>query len=131
MKKNITIFHLKIIIFHSREKSQYIALMCCRNASMSIFFRSGEGCSFGTVTIEPRHKNTNFLHMRKQSRRSAARVISAFVCASKIVQSHNCHSNSEISGLWPFSVAVQSGLCTTWSETPKTCFLPTRLNSRP
>ena len=34
---------------------------------------------------------------------------------------------SEISSLWPFSVAVQPGLCGTWSETPKTGFLTTRL----
>ena len=30
---------------------------------------------------------------------------------------------SEISSLWPSSVAVQPGLCRTWSETPKTGFL--------
>ena len=34
---------------------------------------------------------------------------------------------SEISSLWPSSVAVQPGLCRTWSETPKTGFLTTRL----
>ena len=35
---------------------------------------------------------------------------------------------SEFSSLWPSSVAVQPGLCLTWSETPKTGFLTTRLN---
>ena len=34
---------------------------------------------------------------------------------------------SEISSLWPFSVVVQPGLCRTWSETPKTGFLTTRI----
>ena len=34
---------------------------------------------------------------------------------------------SEISSLSPSSVAVQPGLCRTWSETPKTGFLTTRL----
>ena len=34
---------------------------------------------------------------------------------------------SEISSLQPFSVAVQPGLCQTWSETPKTGFLIMRL----
>ena len=34
---------------------------------------------------------------------------------------------SEISSLYPYSVAVQPGLCWTWSETPKTGFLRTRL----
>ena len=33
----------------------------------------------------------------------------------------------EISSLKPSSVAVQPGLCQTWSETPKTGFLRTRL----
>ena len=36
-------------------------------------------------------------------------------------------SNYEISRLQPSSVDVQSGLCRTWSETPKTGFLRTRL----
>ena len=36
-------------------------------------------------------------------------------------------SKSEISSLWPSTVAVQPGLCQTWSETPKTGFLTTRL----
>ena len=34
---------------------------------------------------------------------------------------------SEISSLYPSSVAVQRSLCQTWSETPKTGFLVTRL----
>ena len=34
---------------------------------------------------------------------------------------------SKISSLWPSSVSVQSVLCRTWSETPKTGFLATRL----
>ena len=33
----------------------------------------------------------------------------------------------EISSLHPSSVAVQPGLCRTWSETPKTDFLTARL----
>ena len=35
---------------------------------------------------------------------------------------------SEISSLQPSSVAVQPGLCRTWSETPNTEFLTTRPN---
>ena len=34
---------------------------------------------------------------------------------------------SEISSLQPSSVAVQTGLCRTWSGTPKTAFLTMRL----
>ena len=36
-------------------------------------------------------------------------------------------SKSEISSLYPSSLIVQPGLCRTWSETPKTSFLRTRL----
>ena len=36
-------------------------------------------------------------------------------------------TKSEFSSLQPSSVAVQPGLCRTWSETPKTGFLITRL----
>ena len=36
-------------------------------------------------------------------------------------------SKSEISSLGPSSATVQPGLCGTWSETPKTGFLTTRL----
>ena len=36
-------------------------------------------------------------------------------------------SKSEISSLYPSSIAVQPGLCRAWSETPKTDFLTTRL----
>ena len=36
-------------------------------------------------------------------------------------------SKSEISSLYSSSVLVQPGLCRTWSQTPKTGFLTTRL----
>ena len=36
-------------------------------------------------------------------------------------------AKSKISRLWASSVALQPGLCRTWSETPKTGFLRTRL----
>ena len=39
-------------------------------------------------------------------------------------------SKCEISSLEPSSVTAQPGLCQTWSETPKTSFLTTRLISR-
>ena len=37
-------------------------------------------------------------------------------------------AKSKISSLQPSSVGLQPGLCQTWSETPKTGFLTTRLN---
>ena len=40
-------------------------------------------------------------------------------------------SKYEISSLYTSSVAVQPGLCGTWSENPKTGFLTTRLKFTP
>ena len=39
-------------------------------------------------------------------------------------------SKYEISSLEPSCVVVESGLCGTWSETPKTGFLTTRLKQQ-
>ena len=53
-------------------------------------------------------------------------LISAFVvhCPDSIIP---LVSISEISSLHLVSVAAQVGLCLTWSQTPKTAFLVTRL----
>ena len=56
-------------------------------------------------------------------------LISPFVvrCLDSII---SLVSISEISSLYLASVAAQAGLCLTWSQTPKTGFLVTRLISR-
>ena len=41
---------------------------------------------------------------------------------------HGFFLKSEISSFYPSSEAAQTGLCQTWSETPKTGFLASRLN---
>ena len=51
-----------------------------------------------------------------------AKLISAFVSSTRLERFF------EISSLFPSSVAEQPGLCWSWSETPKTGFLMTRLN---
>ena len=56
------------------------------------------------------------------------RGYSAFVFATRIVQSLY-FLNPKFQASEPSSVAAQSGLCRTWSETPKTGFLITRLKS--
>ena len=58
--------------------------------------------------------------------RGTVLLISAFVFAKYIVPSLH-FLNLKISSLKSASVAVQPGLCRTWSETPKTGFLMTRL----
>ena len=55
-----------------------------------------------------------------------AKLISAFVLATRIVQSLY-FLNPKFQTSSHLSVAVQPGLCETWSETPKTGFLRTRL----
>ena len=49
------------------------------------------------------------------------------LCLSYIDTTIPLLSKSEISSLYLSSVAVQPGLCQTWSETPKTDFLTMRL----
>ena len=86
------------------------------------------------LSHEPRREKAGFLHMRKQRRRSASRLltaklISAFVFANYIVHSLyflNPKFRASNHLLWLYQ-AVQPGLCGTWSETPKTGFLTTRL----
>ena len=56
--------------------------------------------------------------------RGTVKLISAFIFATRSLL-----SKSEISSFWPSSVAVQTGLCWTWSKTPKTGFLTTGLHS--
>ena len=55
-----------------------------------------------------------------------AKLISAFVFATRIVQSLY-YQNPKFQDSSPSSVTAQLGLCQTWSETPKTGFLTTRL----
>ena len=63
-----------------------------------------------------------FAICKQQRRRSACRLISAFVvrCLDSIIP---LVSISEISSLYLASVAAQAGLSLTLSETPKTGFL--------
>ena len=62
--------------------------------------------------------------MRKQRRRSTA---DHRLCFRYVDSTIPLLSKSKISSFYPSSVVVQPGLCRTWSETPKTGFLTTRL----
>ena len=67
-------------------------------------------------TYEPRHEKTNvFLYMRKQRR--GHREADQRLCFRYIDSTIPLLSKSEISGLWPSSVALQPGLCQTGLET--------------
>ena len=69
--------------------------------------------------------------MQKQAQISyavTAQLISAIVFATRIVQFlFFLNDKSEISSFEPSSVSAQASLCQTWSETPKTWFLTSRL----
>ena len=69
---------------------------------------------------------TGFLHLRKQ-RRNQVRANDQRLCFCYTDSTTLLPPKSEISSLEMSPVAVQPGLCGTWSETPKTGFLTPRL----
>ena len=63
----------------------------------------------------------------EKRRRSATREADQRLCFRYMDSTIPLLSKSEISSLKLSSVVLQPGLCRTWSETPKTGFLTTRL----
>ena len=81
------------------------------------------------TAIQPRQEKTGFLHMRNKdadqlrgNREADQRLFFRYTDSAIPLL-----SKSEISSLWRSCVAVQPGLCRTWSDTPKTGFLRMRL----
>ena len=91
------------------------------------------------IRNEPRREKTVFLHMRKQMRKYCIcenkdadqlrgnREANQCICFRYTDSTIPLIPKSDISSLQPSSVAIKPGLCWTWSETPKTGFLTTRL----
>ena len=81
------------------------------------------------LIFEPCREKTGFLHMRKQDADQIRgnREADQRLCFRYSDSTIPLLPKSEIPSLQPSSVAVQPGLCGTWSETPKTGFLTTRL----
>ena len=77
---------------------------------------------WGIETFEPRYEKTGLLHIRKQTDADQLRSN----CADDQRLCLRC-TDSKSLYYQPSSVAAQPGLCRTWSETPKTGFLTTRL----
>ena len=72
-----------------------------------------------------------FLHMRKQSCRSAAQLNCAAdqpLCFCYIYSTFPLLRKSKISSLLLSPIIAQPSFCQTWSESPKTGFLMTRFN---
>ena len=105
---------MKFILPINVKMPQYYCL------NFSIYEQDQENVLFGRMN-EPCHEKTGFWHMRKQR-------LSTFVFATWIVRSFfYLNPKFQAASTEPSSVAVQPGLCRTWSETPKTGFLMTRL----
>ena len=76
---------------------------------------------------EPCHKKSCLCHMRKTKVQISLHILisaSVVCCLDSVIP---LVSTSKISSLYLASVAAQGGLSLTWSETPKTGFLVTRL----
>ena len=71
---------------------------------------------------EPRHDKTCIQFMHKQRYR-----VDQHLCFRYKDSTIPLPPKTEFSRLWPSSVAVQPGLCRTWSKITKTGFLATRL----
>ena len=81
-------------------------------------------------TYEPRREKTGFLHIcenKGADQLRGNREADQRLCFRYTDTRIPLLSKYEISSLQPSSVAVQPGLCRTWSETPKTGFLTRRL----
>ena len=76
---------------------------------------------WGIEQFEPRYEKTGLLHIRNKD---ADQLRSN--CADDQCLCLRC-TDSKSLYYQPSSVAAQPGLCRTWSETPKTGFLTTRL----
>ena len=81
------------------------------------------------MKYEPRYEKNGFLHMRNKDadQLRGNREADQRLCFCYIGSTIPLLSKPEILSLYPSSVAIQRGLCGTWSETPKTGFLTTRL----
>ena len=77
--------------------------------------------------FDPRHEKTCFLHMQLLTKTQSNCAADQHLLFCYIDSRIPLRPKSEISSLLPSSVAVQTGLCQTWSETPKTGFLMMRL----
>ena len=73
------------------------------------------------LSNEPHHKKTGFLPMRKTSKADQR------LCFHYTDSTLFLLIKSEISSFYDASGTVHVGLCQTWSETPKTGFLASRL----
>ena len=76
------------------------------------------------------HEETCYLHICENKGTDQLRGIPAadqHLCFRFVDSTIPLLPKFEISSLYPSSVAVQPGLCQTWSESARTCFLVTRL----
>ena len=102
------------------RSAQSDQIICCPHAGSLDTYQSSE----------LRREKTGFLHIcenKDADQLRGNREADQRLCFRFTDSTIPLLSKSEISSLYPSSVAVQPGLCRTWSETPKTGFLTTRL----
>ena len=92
---------------------------------------SGVKIQFGhpKISFEPRREKTGICICQNKDANQlrGSREADQGLCFRYMDSTIPLLPKSEISSVQPSSVVVQPGLCRTWSETPKTGFLTTRL----
>ena len=93
------------------------------------YIKLSSSCMRRYGAYEPRHETNGCLHMRNKDadQLRGNREANQRLCFRYTESTIPLLPKSEISSYWPTSVTVQPVLCLTWSETPKTGFLTTRL----
>ena len=99
-------------MYETRQKKMYYSI-CCRS-NMSLGVRKPDFC---------------ICENKDEDQLCGSRTADQRLCFRYIDSAIPLLSKPSISSLQPSSVAVQPGLCRTWSEIPKTGFLTPRLLS--
>ena len=104
------------------------SLIDCQKVMWISTIMSGAG---SVLTSEPRYEKTVFCicENKDADQLRSNRIADQRLCFRYMVSTCTIPllPKSEISSMKPSSLTVQPGLCQTWSETPKTGFLITRL----
>ena len=121
--------YFMIIIFNVRKKSPIIIIVCNHRRTI---WKIGSHVKYVILLKyrnEPHHEKTglSICENKDADQLRSNQEADQHLCFRYIDRTIPLLSKSEISCLYPSSVAVQPGLCQTWSETPKTGFLTTML----
>ena len=128
--RNIEIFHFFIILIPTPDSPLPPFLLYLRWKSGVTFVRRcfrDDNYSLNHLSLVVRKPAFCICENKDADQLRGNREADQRLCFRYIDSTVPLLSKSEISSLQLSSVAVQPGLCRTWSETPKTGFLTTRL----